>query len=149
MWYPHQNNEHPPSNRSPWSLNVLDKHISIAQVSFKSWGTLLKLTHECMNVHIPHNDDNTIHLLMNNRPLIPIIPSQFTSNSHHHIIIKVYIQASYHITQYLANHGSSFSISIKYTHISILSSYQFKVQSIPIIMIMGKHDHNYQMSIIN
>ena len=24
MWYPHQNNEHPPSNHSPWSLNVLN-----------------------------------------------------------------------------------------------------------------------------
>ncbi|KAK2407926.1 hypothetical protein QL285_043485 [Trifolium repens] len=112
MWYPHQNNEHPPSNRNPWSLNVLDKHISIAQVSFKSWGTFLKLTHECMNVHIPHNDDNTIHLLMNNRSLIPIIPSQFASNSHHHIIIKVYIQARYNNTLIIIKHEHHNSSSL-------------------------------------
>ena len=52
-------------------INIYPSH----HVSFKSWGTRIKLTHECMNVHIPHNDDSTIHLLMNNRPLIPIIPS--------------------------------------------------------------------------
>ena len=134
MWYPHQINEHPPSNRNPRNLNVLNTPQLTAalgvsmfwiniypshQVSFKSWGTRIKLTHECMNVHIPYNDDNTKHLLMNNRPLNPITPSQFASNSHHHIIIKVYIQARYNIPNILANHSSSFQFQ-SITYIKVL-----------------------------
>ncbi|KAK2367497.1 hypothetical protein QL285_080775 [Trifolium repens] len=45
---------------------------------------------------------------MNNRPLNPIIPSQFASNPQHHVIIKAYIQERYNTSKVLANHSSSF-----------------------------------------
>jgi trans-aconitate methyltransferase len=115
MWYPHQ-----------IRINIYPSH----QVSFKSWATSLKLTHGCMNVHIPNNDDNTIHLLMNNRLLIPINPSQFASS---HIIIsslRYTFKQDTTTLNILVNHKSSSSVQINYTYISISFPYSLKIQSI-------------------